>query len=125
MPRKPKPKMPFNTDAVRKIALSFPGVEEGTSYGTPAFRVAGKLLARLHQDGESVVVKVEFAAREVLMGAKPDTFYITDHYRCYPLMLVRMATVDPDDLRKLIEDAWRQSAPKRAAAKYEADAKTR
>ena len=35
--------------AIRRVALSFPGVEEGTSYGTPAFKLGKKLLVRLHQ----------------------------------------------------------------------------
>lgn len=104
---------PVTWDAVRKLALSFPGVVERTSYGTTAFKVNGKLLARFHQDGESLVVKVEYAAREVLMGANPKTFYITDHYRCWPWVLVRISSVDPDDLSKLLEDAWRSAAPKR------------
>ena len=61
-------------DVVRQLALALPGVEEGTSYRTTAFKVNGKLLARFHQDGESLAVKVEYAAREVLMGANPKTF---------------------------------------------------
>ena len=105
---------------MRQLALSLPGVEEGTSYGTSAFKLNGKLLARFHQDGESLAVKVEYAAREVLMGANPKTFYITDHYRCWPWMLVRISSVDPDDLRGLLEDAWRSLATKRAIASYEA-----
>jgi hypothetical protein len=28
----------------------------GTSYGTPAFRVCGKFLARLREDGESLAI---------------------------------------------------------------------
>jgi hypothetical protein len=82
-----------------------PGVEEGTSYGTPAFRVSGKFLARLREDGESLVIKVEYAVREVLMAANPETFYITDHYSCYPMMLVRLSKVKPDELRGLLEEA--------------------
>ena len=107
---------PVTFDTVRQLALVLPGVEEGTSYGTPAFRVGGKLFARFHQDGESLVIKVEYAAREVLMGADPETFYITDHYRSYPWMLVRLSTVHPDALRDLLEEAWLRSAPKRLVA---------
>jgi hypothetical protein len=107
-------------DAVRRLALSLPGVEEGTSYGTPAFRVGGRILARFHQDGESLVLKVEYAAREVLTGSHPETFYVTDHYRCYPLMLVRLKNVESGLLQGLIEDAWRGLASKRAIAEYEA-----
>jgi len=103
------------------MALALPGVEEGTSYGKPTFRVGGKFLLRLWEDGESLVLTVELGAREVLMGADPNTFYVTDHYYCYPRVLVRMSRVDPDDLRTLIEEAWRRNAPKRFVAKRDGE----
>jgi hypothetical protein len=115
-------KKPVTFDTVRQLALALPGVEERTSYGTTAFKVGGKLFARFHQDGESLAVKVEFAAREVLMGVNPRTFYITDHYRCWPWMLVRVSSVDADELRGLLEDAWRRLAPKRLLATWESSA---
>ena len=42
---------------VRRLALAFPGVEEGLSYGTPGFRVRGKVLARMWEDGEMLGVR--------------------------------------------------------------------
>ena len=36
-------------DDVRKFALLWPEVEDGTSYGTPALKVRKKLLARLRK----------------------------------------------------------------------------
>lgn len=98
---------------LRKIALSIPGVEEGTSYGTMAFRVAGKFLARLYPGDESLVVRVEIGEREILMEGEPETFWITEHYRNYPAMLVRLANVHPDEVRRLLENAWRKYAPKK------------
>jgi hypothetical protein len=109
---------PVTFETVRKLALALPGVEEGKSWGTPAFRVGKKFLARLREDGD-LVVRVEFAAREVLMGAAPETFYITDHYGDYPAMLVRLSKVDPDDLRELLEEAWRRNASKKLLAEFE------
>jgi hypothetical protein len=106
-------------DTVRQLALALPGVQEVTSYRTTGFKVNGKLLARFHQDGESLVLKVEYAAREVLMGTHPETFYLTDHYRCYPWVLVRLSNVDPGLLRSLFEDAWRGVASKRLIASYD------
>ena len=98
---------------IKSLALALPGAEEGTSYGTPAFKVSGKLFARLHQDGTSLVVKIDPGEREIWMKADPQTFFITDHYRDYPWILVNIATVELDDLRDLLEEAWRLSAPKR------------
>ena len=111
--------MPLTFDDVRRIALALPGVEEGTSYGTPAFKVKGKFLSRLKEDCETLVVKIGFDERDILMAANPETFYITDHYLGYPAVLVRLATVDPDDLRELFEGAWRLVAPKRLVAARE------
>lgn len=103
-------------DTVRELALALPGVEEGLSYGTPAFRVGKKLLARLHEDGETLVLKVDLLVRDSLLVADPDAFFITDHYQDYPYMLVRLATVRREPLRGLLDAAWRSLAPKRLLA---------
>lgn len=68
-------------DDLRAFALAWPGVEDSTSYGTPALKVNGKGLARLKKDGDSLVLQVGFDEREMLREAEPDVFYMTDHYR--------------------------------------------
>ncbi|HEX3448724.1 MAG TPA: MmcQ/YjbR family DNA-binding protein [Isosphaeraceae bacterium] len=103
---------PVTFETVREIAARLPGAVEGISYGTPAFRVGKSLFVRQHQDGESLVVKMDRDERAMRIKADPETFYITDHYLNYPWILVRLSTVRRDDLRELLEDAWRQSAPK-------------
>ena len=100
-------------ETVRKIALGLPGLEEATSYGTPAFRVRKKLIARQHQDGKSLVVRADFDAREALLRTKPKSFFLTDHYRAYPYVLVRLAAVSKQDLADVLTEAWRQAAPRR------------
>jgi hypothetical protein len=103
-------------ETVREIALALPEVEEGPCYGTPGFRVRGKLFARIREDGETLVLKIDLDARELLLAADPEAFFLTDHYRGYPYVLVRLPVVEPEQLRELLEDAWRLSAPKRLAA---------
>ena len=104
---------------VRRLALALPGVEEGPSYGTPGFRVRGKFLARLWEDGETLVVKCGDEERDFRMQADPGTFFTTDHYRGYPTVLVRLARVRRSDLREVLEEAWRRNAPKRAVTEYD------
>ncbi len=115
--QKPKrssgPAGPATYETVREIARELPGVVEGVSYGTPAFRVGKSLFVRQHQDGISLVIKIDTDERAMRIRADPDTFYITDHYLNYPWMLVRLSKVDVDDLRELLNDAWRLSAPQR------------
>jgi hypothetical protein len=99
----------------REIALTLPGAEEGTSYGTPAFKVR-ELFARQHQDGESLLVGVDFEEREETMSAEPKKFYITDHYLNYRWIFVRISKVRPDQVRDLLIGSWRRVAPKQLAA---------
>ncbi len=121
MKRKPKTQS-ASWETVREIALALPETVEGTSYGTPAFHVNKKLFVRFHQSGESVVIMIHTNEREALMKIDPETFYITDHYLNYPAMLVRLSTVQPDDLRKLITESWRRSAPAKLVAAYDSRA---
>jgi hypothetical protein len=110
---------PVSIETVRRIALALPGVEEGLSSGSPAFRVRGKIIARLHRDGESLLIKVDLLKRDILTNADPETFYVTDFYRCYPMVFVRLARVSRDVLRDLLVAAWRIEAPKRLVETYE------
>jgi len=96
--------------AIRKVAASLPGVEEGTSYGTAALRFKKKLIARLHQDGKSLVLKVGDATRDHLLQADSDTFFITDHYRGYPYVLAHLDRLTTTDLRKLLQRAIEASS---------------
>jgi hypothetical protein len=91
---------------VRRIALALPKTEERPCYGTPGFYVRKKIFARLLEDGDIVVVKIDYDRREVLMKADPATYFITDHYRNYPMMIVRLSKVDQADLQELLEGAW-------------------
>jgi hypothetical protein len=91
--------------AIRRVAGALPDVEEGTSYGTPAWRQRGRLLARLHQDGESIVLKVGDETRDHLLQADPRTFFVTDHYLGYPTVLARLNRLSALDLRKLLARA--------------------
>ena len=106
---------------VCKLAMKLPGVEEGTAYGTPALHVRKKFLARLKEDGESVAIKVDFSDRDLLLELDPAAFYLTDHYRPYPAMLVRLKQVRLDLLEQLLEQAWRRQAPKRLVAEATRD----
>ncbi len=88
--------------AIRRTVSAIPGIEEGTSYGTPAWRHKGRMLARLHQDGRSIVLKVGNETRDHLLQADPETFFITDHYVGYPMVLARLDRLSAMDVKKLL-----------------------
>jgi hypothetical protein len=94
-------------DTVRKIAGELAGAAERTSYGTPAFFVGKTLFVRQHQDDQSLVVRIEPAERKLRVKTAPTKYSVTDHYVNYPLMLVNMASIEPEELRELLVEAWR------------------
>jgi hypothetical protein len=101
-------------DDVRALLLRLPGTREGTSYGTPAVHVGRKLLVRLREDGDTLVVKLDnLDEQEMLLERDPEVFYLTDHYRGWPSILVRLSRATPDLLAPLLRQAWRRNAPKR------------
>jgi hypothetical protein len=100
-------------DTVRRVALALPNVQEGTSYGTPALKVKGKLFVRLHQDLDKIVVRMPFDRREELMAGDPETYFITDHYRDYPWILVSLSRVHEDALLDLLKIAHRKASPEK------------
>jgi hypothetical protein len=108
-------------DEMREIVLSFPGAVEGRSYGAPAFLVGKKFFTRLRRDDQSLVLmEVSFDEREMLMEAEPATFHFTAHYKDYPAVLARLATLHPGSFKNFLERRWRKIAPKTAVRAYEA-----
>jgi hypothetical protein len=103
--------MKVTFDTVRRIGLELPHVEEGTTYGSPALKLRGKLLTCLaiHKSAEpdTLAVRIDFDQRAELMAADPDTYYLTGHYVNYPVVLVRLSRIHLDALRDLLGIAWR------------------
>jgi hypothetical protein len=101
-------------EAVVKLGRELPEVEEGFSYGTPALKVRGKkMIARLKEDGETVVFILEDVdLQEILIDTQPELYFITDHYRGWPAVLARLARLRAPECRERLEAAWREKAPK-------------
>jgi hypothetical protein len=92
--------------------MALPGVEERTSYGTPALFVGKKLLVRLKEDARDIVLRLSLEEKAFLIEADPDTFYETDHYKGWPAVLARLDKLDDATVRTLTARQWRASAGK-------------
>ena len=96
-----------------KIALSFEGAEMRPHYGQPSVMAFGKLLTRLRQEDDLIVIRVgSIDERDMLLEMDPETFTLTDHYRNYPAILARRAKIDSKRLRHMLEQHWKRVAPK-------------
>ncbi len=104
-------------DMVRAVGLALPDVEAATKYdGSPVLKRGGCFMAGLatHPSAEpgTLIVRAGYEEREWLMEDAPETYYLTDYYRRYPLVLVRLSRIEPDALRDLLSVSWRLTAEK-------------
>ena len=105
---------------VRTLALRWDEVEDGTSYRTPALKVRKKLLARLREDNDSLVMPgVPQDEREMLFERQPKVFYFTDHYRDYPMVLIRLSKARRAIVEPLLRRHWRTLASKQAVREFD------
>ena len=109
-------------DDVRQIALSMPDVEETTAYGMPAFkagktRFAGQPVQRADVEPQTLGVMVSFEERERLLAARPDIYYLTEHFANYPAVLARLTAMTKTELRELLGIAWAHAMERQRRAK--------
>ncbi len=114
--------------SVRILARKLPGVVESTSWGTPALKLAGTLIACVpsHRSSEpdSLVVRVRPEDRDDMLATDPDVYYLPNHYVNYPFILVRLTHVRKDVLSSLLSDACAMAAKGKARAKPQRARKT-
>lgn len=107
-------------DDARRMALALPGADQGAWFGLPTFTVRSKFFAGLGKDGAARVLRCNVYERKCLMDSAPDVYFITDHDRDDPYVLVNLALVEADALRGRIQESWRMVAPKKRIAEREA-----
>lgn len=106
---------------VMEIAKRLPGVVESRSYGTPSIKVKRRVLARLRSEAEGgLAIHCDFMDREMLLQAAPETFYITEHYAGYPMVLINLKTVLWDAMLGIVERGWRLVATPGLVKEFEA-----
>lgn len=99
--------MKTSIDRVRAIVKTLPNVDEGTTFGYPAFKVGGKVFAWFPKKKEvepgSIGIRVSMIEREYLIAAEPAIYYVTPHYKDYPSVLARVNRMSDDKLVELLE----------------------
>src|SRR5262245_36299030 len=104
-------------ERVERIGLTLPDVESSLRYdGARVLKAGGCFMAAMasHPSAEpaSLVVRIDLAERRWLLEDAPDTYYVTDYYEKYPLVLVRTARVGEDALRDLLSVSRRLTLAK-------------
>lgn len=98
---------PDQISRVRSVVRELPDVEEGTTFGYPAFKVGGKAFAWFPKKKEvepgSLGVRMSILERDYRIAADPAVFYVTPHYKDYPSVLARVEQMSDAALRELLE----------------------
>jgi hypothetical protein len=95
--------MPLNKAQARKTMLAVKGTSEGPYFGRPSVFYGEKFVGRVHDKEEAVALRVgSIEMRDVMLEAEPRLFYITDHYRPWPMLLARLAALDGRTLKELV-----------------------
>jgi hypothetical protein len=87
----------------RKIMLSMKGTCEAPYFGKPSVFYAESFVGRVHDKEEAVALRVgTIEMRDVMLEAEPKLFYITDHYKSWPMLLARLKILNGTTLKELV-----------------------
>lgn len=94
-------------EVVKRLGLAMPDVAAATKYdGSPVLKAGGSFMAGLARhpstEPDTLVVRIDLDDRAWLLDDAPETYYVTDYYRPYPVVLVRLARVDRAALMDLL-----------------------
>lgn len=99
-------------DEVVKIGLEFDDVVESTSYGTPALKRKKAFMIRLKEDGESIVVRLDWDSHDRFLSTRSNVFFKTPHFEGYNALLVRLEDLDEVLAREIIDLSWHEAPNK-------------
>jgi hypothetical protein len=100
--------------------MSLPEVEERETWGESTFRFRERIFVIGSPEGHSVSVKASLDDQAGLIEMDPDTFAVSAYTGRYGWVTVRLRTVGPELMERLVIAAWKRTATKRAMAQLEA-----
>ena len=95
--------MPLTKAEARKIMLAIPGTDERLWFNQPSIFLHDRFLAKTHHKEDAVTLQVgSMEMRDMMLEAEPELFYITDHYRKFPFLLVRLSALTRTVLKQML-----------------------
>lgn len=113
-------------DRLRSLCLAFPGTDQRASHGEPAWFAGGRKMFVMtsqqhHDDRVGFWAAAPEGVQGALVAAEPERYYRPPYVGTRGWIGVHLDTddVDWDRVEEIVEDAWRQVAPKRLIAEHE------
>ncbi|WP_082553038.1 MmcQ/YjbR family DNA-binding protein [Phycicoccus sp. Root101] len=111
---------------VRALCLAFPATQERASHGEPCWFAGGKKMfvmtsQRHHDDRVGFWAAAPEGVQGSLVAAEPERYFRPPYVGSRGWVGVRLDVddIDWDRVEAVVEDAWRQVAPKRLQAEHD------
>lgn len=106
---------------VREWVLALPGGQEVmvAEWGHPTLRVNNKMFASGMDDSPTLTVKCTKEEQEALIAASPEVYSVAPYVGRFGWVMVELSKVDKNELRELVIEAWRRTAPKKLVKEYD------
>ena len=109
-------------DAVRALARSLPRTTEALVRDRVKFRIGSIVYLAFSRDETLMGFAFPKEEREALVASDPQKFRMPDTSDLrYNWVVVVLDAIDDDEMRELVQDAWRMVVPKRLAAEVLGD----
>ena len=96
----------------RAIALGMPSAVEQAHFGSPSFRVEGKIFAQLSADGETGLVKLPPGAQEWALDTYPEACTSASHWGKHGWTHLAWRELPQAIVADFVTSSWRSVAPK-------------
>ena len=104
---------------VRALALTLPRTTEHLIHDRVKFRVGSIVYVAFSRDETTMGFAFPKEEREALVAARPDVFQMPRESDLrYHWVVARMDALDAEEMRELVQDAWRMVVPKKVAREH-------
>ena len=106
----------MRTSTLRSFALTLPEAEERETWETATFRVRDRIFMMFSEHERHAWIKSTFDEQQALVTMDPDAFFVPPYVGSKGWVGVVISKADAGELRELVTEAWRMTAPKRLVA---------
>jgi hypothetical protein len=111
--------MPVTVDEIRHLAASLPRSYEAIVRGRVKFRIGQIVYLSLAADGSTMGCGFPKEFREAAVEAEPEKFSLPGESDMrFNWIHVRLAAIEYEEMRDLVEGAWSRAVPKVVARAY-------
>jgi hypothetical protein len=111
--------MGIRAATVRRLALSLPDTEERETWETATFRVRERIFVMFSDRERAAWIKSDHDEQRALIAMDPAAWFRPPYVGPSGWVGAVLAKADGDEVRELVVEAWRLTAPKRLVAAFD------